>query len=98
MKKCHKKLSQDHEFQKTLAIWNSNVGTGHPSKVLGFEVPTAAKMSMFVRFQVLTVANMKMIVLWDIAPCSLVGVDRRFRGEYCPHHQGDRPDVGIMHL
>jgi hypothetical protein len=44
----------------------------------------AAKMSMFVRFKVLTVVNMKMTVLWDIAPCSLVGVDRRFRRAYCP--------------
>jgi hypothetical protein len=23
---------------------------------------------------------------WDIAPCSLVEVDRRFRGVYCLHH------------
>jgi hypothetical protein len=27
-------------------------------------------------------------VCWDIAPCSLIGVDRRFRGAYCLH-QGD---------
>jgi hypothetical protein len=31
---------------------------------------------------------MKMRVFWDIAPYSLVGVDRRFRGAYCLH-QGD---------
>jgi hypothetical protein len=24
---------------------------------------------------------------WDIAPCVIVGVDRRFRGSYCFHHQ-----------
>jgi hypothetical protein len=37
----------------------------------------------------------KMTVLWDIAPCSLVEVYRRFRGAYCLHHQGDhRPDNG----
>jgi hypothetical protein len=30
----------------------------------------------------------KMTVFWDIAPCSLVKVDRRFRGVYCLHHQG----------
>jgi hypothetical protein len=29
---------------------------------------------------------MKMIVLWDVAPCSLVQIDRRFRGVYCLHH------------
>jgi hypothetical protein len=26
---------------------------------------------------------------WDVTPCSLAGVDRRFRGAYCLHHQGD---------
>jgi hypothetical protein len=30
-----------------------------------------------------------MTAFWDIALCSLFGVDRRFRGEYCLHHQGD---------
>jgi hypothetical protein len=42
-----------------------------------------------VRFQVLTAANMKMTVFWDVAPCSLVEVYRRFRGTYCLNHQGD---------
>jgi hypothetical protein len=44
----------------------------------------------YVRFQVLTAAIMKMTAFWDIAPCSLIEGDRRFRGVYC-HHQGDRP-------
>jgi hypothetical protein len=30
-----------------------------------------------------------MTAFWDIAPCSLVEVDRRFRGAYCLHYQGD---------
>jgi hypothetical protein len=30
---------------------------------------------------------MKMAVFWDIAPCSLVKIDRRFKGAYCLHHQ-----------
>jgi hypothetical protein len=42
-----------------------------------------------VRFQVLTAANMKMTVFWHVAPCSLVGIHRRFRGAYCIHHHGD---------
>jgi hypothetical protein len=25
-------------------------------------------------------------VFWDIAPCVLVELYRRFRGSYCPHH------------
>jgi hypothetical protein len=29
-----------------------------------------------------------MKTFWDIAPSSLVGVDRRFRGVHCIHHQG----------
>jgi hypothetical protein len=33
-----------------------------------------------VRFQVLTAASMKMAVFWDVAQCSLVEIDRRFRG------------------
>jgi hypothetical protein len=31
---------------------------------------------------------MKMAVFLDVAPCSLVEIDRRFRGAYCLHHQG----------
>jgi hypothetical protein len=37
-----------------------------------------------VRFQVLTASSMKFGVFWDIAPCSLVGVDRCFRGVLPP--------------
>jgi hypothetical protein len=33
--------------------------------------------------------SMKMAVFWNVAPCSLVDIDRRFRGTYCFHHQGD---------
>jgi hypothetical protein len=32
---------------------------------------------------------MKMIAFWDTAPCIMVVVDRRFRGAYFLHHQGD---------
>jgi hypothetical protein len=30
-----------------------------------------------------------MSVFWDIAPCGLVEIDRRFVGAYCLHYQGD---------
>jgi hypothetical protein len=30
---------------------------------------------------------MKMTAFWDVAPCSLVEVDRFFRGEDCLHHK-----------
>jgi hypothetical protein len=29
-----------------------------------------------------------MAVFWDVAPCSLVDIDRCFRGAYCLHYQG----------
>jgi hypothetical protein len=29
------------------------------------------------------VASMKMTTVWDIAPCSLVEIDRCFRGAFC---------------
>jgi hypothetical protein len=32
---------------------------------------------------------MKFGVLWDVAPCSLVGVDQCFGDAYNLHHQGD---------
>jgi hypothetical protein len=38
------------------------------------------RFKMFkMRFQVLTATSMKMAVFLDVAPCSLVDIDRRFR-------------------
>jgi hypothetical protein len=39
-------------------------------------------MNQYVRFQVLTLTSMKFRVYWDVAPCSHVEVDRRFRGVF----------------
>jgi hypothetical protein len=36
-----------------------------------------------VRFQVFTAATMNITALWDIAPHSLIEVNRRFIGAYC---------------
>jgi hypothetical protein len=55
-----------------------------------------SKMWNMVRLQVLTATSMKMTVLWNVASCSLVDTDRRFRGVYCIHHQGD--DGGSKHV
>jgi hypothetical protein len=30
-----------------------------------------------------------MAVFWDVAPSSLVHINRRFREAYCHHHHGD---------
>jgi hypothetical protein len=38
----------------------------------------------------LSVASMKNTIFWDIAPCSLVQVDQRFRCSSCPQYQGGR--------
>jgi hypothetical protein len=46
-------------------------------------------LSVFVGFEVLTAVNMKIAVFWVVAPCSLVEVYQRFRGD-----QGHRPDDG----
>jgi hypothetical protein len=45
---------------------------------------TAVNLHRIVGFQVLAAANMKMaVVVWVVAPCSLVEVYRRFRGVCC---------------
>jgi hypothetical protein len=49
---------------------------------------------MYVRFQVLTVASMKMEPS-GISPCSLVGVHQHFRGVYCLHRQGDESMITL---
>jgi hypothetical protein len=49
-----------------------------------------------VRFQVLAAASMKMMAVWDIAPCTLVEVDRCFRDAYYLHHQDN--GGGSKHL
>jgi hypothetical protein len=49
-----------------------------------------------VRVQVLKAANVKFAVFWDVALCCHFEVDRRFRGTYCLHHQGD--NGGSTHL
>jgi hypothetical protein len=53
-----------------------------------------------VRMQVLTATSMKMTVLSHVVPFSLVETDRRFRGAYCLHRQGDdHPNYeGSKHL
>jgi hypothetical protein len=35
-----------------------------------------------VRVQALAAASMKLAAFWDLAPCSLIGVDRLFRGDH----------------
>jgi hypothetical protein len=37
-----------------------------------------------------------MTAFWDTTPYSVVDVDRRFRGAYCLHHQGDVSITALM--
>jgi hypothetical protein len=49
-----------------------------------------------MKFHVLKATRTKLRAFWDIAPCSLVGVDRLFRGAYCLHRQGDYGFITMM--
>jgi hypothetical protein len=42
--------------------------------------------------------SMKIRAFWDVAGCSLVGADRRFRVAYCMHYQGNPDDGGSTYL
>jgi hypothetical protein len=33
-----------------------------------------------------TKSRLKITTIWDIAPCSLIDVNRCFKGAYCLHH------------
>jgi hypothetical protein len=48
-----------------------------------------------VRFQVLMAANMKIRAFWDIAPCSLVVVDRSFTRVYSFHNRPDDDEMSV---
>jgi hypothetical protein len=54
-----------------------------------FSALISQTLSMYVGFQVLTAASMKMTIFWNAAPCSLAEVYRRFRGASFLHHQGE---------
>jgi hypothetical protein len=65
-------------------------GTGDRS-VIGssqiFKEKYSIKMNIYLaKFQVLFAAIMMMAVVWDVAPSSLLEIDRHFRGAYCLHH------------
>jgi hypothetical protein len=56
---------------------------------------TGLKMYKYpVRFQLFTLATIKVTALWDITQCSLVELERRFRRAYCLLNQGNFPDDG----
>jgi hypothetical protein len=58
-------------------------------------VSVAAHTFCLGRKQVLTAASTKLTVVSDVAPCSLLEIDRRFRSAYCLHHQGVGNDIPV---
>jgi hypothetical protein len=46
--------------------------------------------SKYIPFKVFTAVVMKSTIFWDITPCSLLSVNRRFGGTYRLHLQGRR--------
>jgi hypothetical protein len=69
-------------------IWGIETKSYKKTKNSRAEIRETHSRIQSVRFEVLT-ASMKMAVFWVVAQCSLVEVDRRFRGAYRLHHQGD---------
>jgi hypothetical protein len=62
-----------------------------------FKVPLLRTGSSicFKHNNVRRILMLKMIVFWDVAPCSLVQIYRCFRDDYCPNHDGnDHSDIG----
>jgi hypothetical protein len=43
-------------------------------------------------------ASVKMAVVWDVAPYTLVEIDRRFTDAYCFYQQGDEYEGRSKHL
>jgi hypothetical protein len=39
-----------------------------------------------MRFQVFMVMSKTMMVFWDVTPCSLIEIDKHFKGAYCLCH------------
>jgi hypothetical protein len=39
--------------------------------------------TMYFKIRTRTLHSLKMTVFWDVAPCSLVEIEQRFRGTYC---------------
>jgi hypothetical protein len=63
--------------------------TRRRENLIYYKVHVLWNNSKEVRVQVLKAASMNMKAFWDtsIAPCSLVEVDRHFRGAYCLHRR-----------
>jgi hypothetical protein len=59
------------------------------SNVLTFQLSALYELTLRAHGIMQAVLSLKLTVFRDVAPCSPVEIDRRFRGACCLHHQGD---------
>jgi hypothetical protein len=59
---------------------------GHKPHILFWSLKSCF---IILSVQVFMVASMKITSFGDVVPCSVIGVDQRFKDAYCLHHQGD---------
>jgi hypothetical protein len=53
-------------------------------------------LSSVIFRKILSNKMFKTAFFWDVAPCSQVDVNERFRYAYCFHHQGNEKSVALM--
>jgi hypothetical protein len=71
--------------------WDSAITCVALDKLSGIAQGSSAWYScLYVRVHTLTAVKMKITLVWDLTPCSLVKVYRRFRGKRYLHLQGWR--------
>jgi hypothetical protein len=54
-------------------------------------------LTVFCSYNTLPNKCLKMTVFWDIVPCSITEICRRFRDAYCPRHYPGDDDEGSKH-
>jgi hypothetical protein len=57
---------------------------------------TRKKKKSYVKSEVLIAVNIKSIIFWDVTPCSLLEVYRRFRGTYYLHLRNNKTVSSLM--
>jgi hypothetical protein len=83
-------------FMSRYKPYNSRIGRLNRHMALCFKVLwnwefQSSKQSLVLKTKKSSIQTnhiMKFRVFWFEAPCNHTKVDRRFRGAYCPHHQG----------
>jgi hypothetical protein len=84
---CLFKIVHDYADGVRLCLWTAatNGSTVHPlDEVWAWRAKVETEISSW---QVVRLQVMMMRAFWDIAPCNLIRVDRRFGGAYCLYHQ-----------